>query len=186
MLIAALLVTGFAAAQSLPTRGRFSSGGGLSLASVITQISTTSGWTSNGTTTSTALNSTLAAGVGTAANLTVGNSSDNPGGTILSYANPDTINAIEFRVPGSSTLHGYFYADSTKGTLITGKIQSEHAAVKGSKTLAAGTGTVTVLSGAKCVCTNETTALAATCPVSGTTLTITSGVGTDTVSYVCL
>lgn len=57
----------------------------------------------------------------------------------------------------------------------------------GTKVLSGGTGTVTVyLSGAICVCSNTTTALACMPSVSGTTLTVTSGVGTDTVSYWCI
>lgn len=183
-LAAALLVCGFALAQ-YPNRGRFAAPG-TSTADIIAAT----GWTlSSGTTSTTSnisvLNPTTGAG-GTRTAQFGSNTAGHVGVTIQSYADPGSVNAMEFRFPGSSTLHGYFYPDQTKGALITGKIQSESALVKGSKVLAAGTGTVTVLSGSKCTCTNETTALAVTCPVATTTLTITSGVGTDTVSYICL
>lgn len=58
-------------------------------------------------------------------------------------------------------------------------------ASRGTKILSGGTGTVTVLSGAICVCNNNTSLLACQSNVSSTTLTITSGVGTDTTSYLC-
>lgn len=68
----------------------------------------------------------------------------------------------------------------------TGSVLTTSALTKGSKTLVAGSGTVTVLSGAKCVCSEETNqANGVKCSVSGTTLTIT-GTGTDVITYVCL
>lgn len=66
-------------------------------------------------------------------------------------------------------------------------VASGATATKGSKVLSGGTGTVTVKSGAKCVCSLEVSAgtAAPKCSVSSTTLTVT-GTGTDTISYICL
>lgn len=171
--LAFVMVAGFAVAQSYPTRAR------LSAAAVA------SGWTTDGTTASTTGNVTIAGILGDQLVLQVGSSTANHGGTIKSYANSSLINAIEFRVPGSSTLHGYFYADSTLSALVTGAFKSESTKVRGTITLAAGTGTATVLSGAVCVCTDTTANASVKCAVATTTLTAT-GTGTDVIAYHCL
>lgn len=70
---------------------------------------------------------------------------------------------------------------------LNGAIKSGAAATAGCIALSGGTQTVTVLSGAHCVCTLSISAgtAAPKCSVSGTTLTIT-GTGTDTECYTCL
>lgn len=69
---------------------------------------------------------------------------------------------------------------------VTGSLSVSSSVTKGTKVLAAGTGTVTVLSGAQCVCTNTSSATVCKASVSSTTATFTSGAGTDTVAYICL
>lgn len=54
----------------------------------------------------------------------------------------------------------------------------------GTITLAAGSGTATVFSGARCVCTDTTANASVKCAVSGTTLTAT-GTATDVIAYLC-
>jgi hypothetical protein len=54
----------------------------------------------------------------------------------------------------------------------------------GTITLSGGTGTATVLTGHRCVCTDTTAAAAVKCAVSGTTLTAT-GTTTDVIAYFC-
>lgn len=54
----------------------------------------------------------------------------------------------------------------------------------GTKTLSAGSGTVTVVSGCHAICTDTTAAAAVKCSVSATTLTIT-GTSTDVINYFC-
>jgi hypothetical protein len=56
---------------------------------------------------------------------------------------------------------------------------------RGTITLSAGTGTVAVLSGQICACSDTTAVAAVKCAVSATTLTAT-GTGTDVIAYVCL
>lgn len=157
--------------------------GGSSVSS--SQIQALTGWTSNGTTTSTTSDVTIAkGGVASASILTLGNSATNHGGTLKIYANPAAINAVEFRNPADATLRGYIYPSSTVVAAVNGPSLFENAANKGTKTLAAGTGTQTVLTGSQCVCTDTTANASVKCVVSGTTLTFT-GTGTDVIAYLC-
>lgn len=56
----------------------------------------------------------------------------------------------------------------------------------GSIAMFGGTNTVTLnRDGQRCVCSSESSATAAQCSVSGTTLTLNCGAGTDTVDYIC-
>jgi len=71
-------------------------------------------------------------------------------------------------------------------TKVFGNLAAADATNKGTITLVAGTASRTVASGSACVCSNTTAALACVPGVSGTTLTVTSGVGTDVVAYLCL
>lgn len=54
----------------------------------------------------------------------------------------------------------------------------------GTISLSGGTGTATVLSGHRCVCTDTTANVSVKCAVSGTTLTAT-GTTTDVIAYFC-
>lgn len=168
-LAAGLLVCALALAAD-PARGRFGSPG-LGSAEVAAAAIAATGWTSDGATTV------------TTQNVRVGNTAAT-GSTLSLYADPNVKNHLEFRNPGSSTLWGYIYSDETLATLVTGAFKSESAKVRGTITLAAGTGTATVLTGAKCVCGTET-ANAVRCSVAATTLTCT-GTGTDACNYLCL
>lgn len=77
-----------------------------------------------------------------------------------------------------------FYG-GTVGTVITAPgFVSNSATYSGTKTLAAGAGTTTVATGARCVCTDTTAAAAVKCSVSGTTLTF-AGTTTDVIAYFC-
>lgn len=69
---------------------------------------------------------------------------------------------------------------------VTGSIKSGSTLTRGTISLASGTGTATVLSGAICACSRTDSATAVQCNVATTTLTATSGAGTGTVAYVCL
>jgi hypothetical protein len=69
---------------------------------------------------------------------------------------------------------------------VTGSIKAGSTLSRGTITLASGTGTATVLSGAICACSRTDSATAVQCNVATTTLTATSGAGTGTVAYVCL
>jgi hypothetical protein len=76
---------------------------------------------------------------------------------------------------------------SDDGTTITfaGPVKSAATETRGTITLAAGTGTATVLSGAICVCTDTTALQPVQCAVVTTTLTAT-GTTTDVIAYICL
>jgi hypothetical protein len=67
-----------------------------------------------------------------------------------------------------------------------GTLKCYSAKTCGTLTLSGGTATHAVRSGASCTCNNVSTATVCKPSVSGTTLTVTSGAGTDTVSYLCL
>jgi hypothetical protein len=69
---------------------------------------------------------------------------------------------------------------STSTTITGGSTKN-----KGTIVLAGGTGTATVTSGATCACNNKDAATPCQWSLSGTTLTITSGAGTDHASYLC-
>lgn len=73
-------------------------------------------------------------------------------------------------------------ATNLNGTVVAGA-----STTAGTITLSGGTGTAAVRSGARCVC-SETTSAATPgkCAVSSTTLTATYGVGTDVITYICL
>lgn len=86
-------------------------------------------------------------------------------GTLLSLAGTTAFNTLTWSAP----LH--VVSTKTVGTI----------------TLAAGTGTATVLSGAICVCTDTSASpLVFRCSVSGTTLTATEAAGANVISYICL
>lgn len=70
------------------------------------------------------------------------------------------------------------------GTVTASGIVSNSATWAGTKTLSGGTGTTTVASGARCVCTDTTANVSVKCSVSGTTLTFT-GTTTDVIAYWC-
>ena len=57
--------------------------------------------------------------------LQVGDAVQNVGGTVKVYANPANVNAIEFRIPGDSTLRGYFYPSTTTSAARTGALEVE-------------------------------------------------------------
>ncbi len=90
---------------------------------------------------------------------------------------------------GAEIMAWYPDNGSTKVAFVDkdGAIKSSGTATAGSFVLTAGSGTVTVLSGAHCVCSVDTAFLACQISVSGTTatITVTTG-GSNTVSYVCL
>lgn len=150
--------------------GMWGRASGTSFTTAMAQAAT--GWSSNGTVITSAV---------TGGNITTISSAATAirGGSGMLLMNDST--GVTLQYTGTTSL----VQDSVTNTF-TGPVVATSALTKGSKVLAAGTGTVTVASGAKCTCTNETTALAVRCPVVTTTLTITSGVGTDTVSYICL
>jgi len=171
---------GAAAVVALMTAGVVLAEGGR-----LRMTSPTGGWSNDATTTSTAYDVTIAkSGAGSTAVLTLGNSATNHGGTLKIYANPAAINAIEFRNPADATLRGYIYPSSAVVGAVFGPALFENVANKGTKTLAAGTGTQTVLTGSQCVCTDTTANASVKCVVSGTTLTFT-GTGTDVIAYLC-
>lgn len=93
---------------------------------------------------------------------------------------------------GATQTKYIWYASATDEIQVDGvPFTATNAKTKGSKTLLASSGTVTVTTGVKCVCSNETTGTAVKCPVSGTTLTISPGssgadAGADVISYICL
>ena len=64
-------------------------------------------------------------------------------------------------------------------------IKAASTATRGTVTLSGGAGSVTVLSGAYCVCSSTNSLNPAQCAVTSTTLNIT-GTGTDVIAYVCL
>ncbi len=72
------------------------------------------------------------------------------------------------------------------GISSVGPMHSVSTLSVGAITLSGGTGTATVFSGAKCVCSEQTTAAnGVKCSVSATTLTAT-GTNTDVITYLCL
>lgn len=76
---------------------------------------------------------------------------------------------------------------TSQTTNLNGIITAGGSTTAGTITLSGGTGTAAVRSGARCVC-SETTSAATPgkCAVSSTTLTATYGVGTDVITYICL
>lgn len=167
----AVLLMGTLAFAGGVGQGMFGRGGG---------SSNVSGWLSGVT----AGNVTVSGILGDQLVVQIGSSSQNHGAVIKSYSNPSVINAMEFRNPGDATLRGYFYPMTTVVALAQGPTVFENAANRGSITLAAGTGTATVLSGTKCVCTDSTANASVKCVVAATTLTAT-GTGTDVITYLC-
>lgn len=78
---------------------------------------------------------------------------------------------------------------SSDGTTINfnGPITTSSALTSGTITLSGGTGTATVSSNARCVCSVDTAFLACQPSVSSTTLTVTvTAGGSNTVSYICM
>lgn len=110
------------------------------------------------------------------------------GGSLTSLSGSGT-NAVSIGTNGARIDFGGGTSDyaSSDGTTVTfaGPIHSAATQTVGSITLAAGTGTATVISGAKCVCTDTTANVSVKCAVSGTTLTAT-GTTTDVIAYLCI
>ncbi len=78
------------------------------------------------------------------------------------------------------------FTSGASGIAAVGPIHTVSTLGVGAITLSGGTGTATVFSGAKCVCSEQTTAAnGVKCSVSGTTLTAT-GTNTDVITYLCL
>ncbi len=72
------------------------------------------------------------------------------------------------------------------GTVLVGPARALDTKNADCKALTGGSTTATVAAGSKCVCSNSSAATVCKPTLSGTTLTITSGAGTDTVCYLCL
>jgi hypothetical protein len=81
---------------------------------------------------------------------------------------------------GSFTL-----ADAGLNSLKAAMFTLSDTRMAGSITLSGGTGTATVYSGAKCVCSEVSNGTAGKCSVSSTTLTATYGAGSDVINYLC-
>lgn len=99
--------------------------------------------------------------------------------------------AYQATVNGARTHFGAGSVDyaSSDGTSVSfaGPLRCADTKTRGTTALSTGSATVTVTSGAVCVCSVDTAFLACQPSVSGTTLTITvTGGGSNTVSYICL
>ncbi len=93
------------------------------------------------------------------------------------HASDGTTKLMELAYNGGLTVSGT--------TTSTGAIIASSALTKGTYTLTTGSATVTVVTGAQCVCGLSVGTVWPKCAVSGTTLTIT-GTGSDTGTYICL
>jgi hypothetical protein len=94
---------------------------------------------------------------------------------VLNVTKSDDTNLFRVDVEGDTFATGLASAAQVKVTATTGG---------GTISLSGGTGTATVLSGHRCVCTDTTANVSVKCAVSGTTLTAT-GTTTDVIAYFC-